>query len=211
MDALERLHKSGIVPVVAIENADDAVPTAQALLDGGIDVMEITYRTAAAPECIRRVLEECPDMLVGAGTVINKKQCEEAIALGCRFIVSPGFDDEVVSLCIEKGIAVTPGCVTPTEIMKALKYDLHVVKFFPAGVYGGMKAVKALAGPFGGNVKFIPTGGVSQDNLEEYISSSYVHAVGGTWICRKEDIINKQFSEITQRCVMARKAIEAHR
>ena len=131
MDVLKRLEQSGIVPVVVLDDAKDAVPTARALLAGGVDVMEITFRTAAAADSIRAVSEQCPDMLVGAGTVITLAQCEQAVACGAKFIVAPGFDPEVVSWCVEHGIAVTPGCVTPTEIMAAMKLGLRVVKFFP--------------------------------------------------------------------------------
>ena len=146
MDVLTRLERSGVVPVVVLDDAKDAVPTAKALLAGGVDVMEITFRTAAAADSIRAVSEQCPDMLVGAGTVITLAQCEQAVACGAKFIVAPGFDPEVVSWCVERGIAVTPGCVTPTEIMAAMKLGLHVVKFFPANVYGGLTAMKSLSG-----------------------------------------------------------------
>ena len=120
MTVLDRLARSGVVPVVVLDKTEDAIPTANALLRGGVDVMEITFRTACAPECIKLVSENCPDMLVGAGTVLNLEQCKLAIEMGAKFIVSPGFDAEVVSYCVENGIAVTPGCVTPTEIMAAI-------------------------------------------------------------------------------------------
>ena len=178
MDVLKRLEQSGIVPVVVLDDAKDAVPTARALLAGGVDVMEITFRTAAAADSIRAVSEQCPDMLVGAGTVITLAQCEQAVACGAKFIVAPGFDPEVVSWCVEHGIAVTPGCVTPTEIMAAMKLGLRVVKFFPANVYGGLTAMKSLSGPFGG-IRFIPTGGVNAQNLGEFIAAPYVHALLG--------------------------------
>ena len=179
MDVLKRLEQSGIVPVVVLDDAKDAVPTARALLAGGVDVMEITFRTAAAADSIRAVSEQCPDMLVGAGTVITLAQCEQAVACGAKFIVAPGFDPEVVSWCVEHGIAVTPGCVTPTEIMAAMKLGLRVVKFFPANVYGGLTAMKSLSGPFGG-IRFIPTGGVNAQNLGEFIAAPYVHAAAGS-------------------------------
>ena len=146
------------MPVVVIENADNAVDTADALKAGGIHSMEITLRTEAALDAIKNVAGERPDMLVGAGTVLNLEQAKLSIDAGAKFIVSPGFDEEVVRFCIEKNVAVTPGCVTPTEIMRAVKLGCKVLKFFPANVYGGLSALKALAGPFGG-VKFIPTGG----------------------------------------------------
>lgn len=204
MQILERLSNAGIVPVVVIEHQEDAVPTAQALLAGGIDVMEITFRTAAAKDSIAAVAKECPDMLVGAGTVITLEQCKAAVEAGAKFIVAPGYCDEVVSWCVENGIAVTPGCVTPTEIMAAMAHGLKVLKFFPANVYGGLTAMKSLSGPFGG-IKFIPTGGVSAQNLAEYISAPFIHAVGGSWLCSKADISAGNFAKITALCKEARR------
>ena len=176
------------------------------MLAGGIDVMEITFRTAAAADSIKAVAQECPDMVVGAGTVINLEQCKLAVECGAKFIVSPGYDEETVAWCCDNGIPVTPGCVTPTEIMMALKHGLKVLKFFPANVYGGLSAIKSLAGPFGG-VKFIPTGGVNAQNLAEFISSPYIHAVGGSWICPKADIAAGNFDKITALCKEARKTL----
>ena len=173
-------------------DAKDAVATAKALLAGGVDVMEITFRTAAAADSIKAVAESCPDMLVGAGTVITLEQCKKATECGAKFIVSPGFDEEVVRWCVENGVAVTPGCVTPTEIMAAMKLGLNVVKFFPAGVYGGLSAMKALSGPFGG-IKFIPTGGVNGQNIGEFIAAPFIRAVGGSWVCPKADIAAGKF------------------
>ena len=132
MDALTRLGNAGLIPVVVIDNAEDAVPAAKALLAGGIDVMEITFRTAAAPDAIAAVAKECPEMLVGAGTVITLEQCQKACSCGAKFIVAPGFDETVVKWCVENDVCITPGVVTPTEIMAALKYGLKVLKFFPA-------------------------------------------------------------------------------
>lgn len=206
MDILNKLSAAGVVPVVVIENAKDAVPTAEAMLRGGIDVMEITFRTAAAPDAIRAVSENCPKMLVGAGTVITLEQCKQAVDCDASFIVSPGFNREVVAWCVEHDIAVTPGCVTPTEIMEAMELGLKVLKFFPANVYGGLGAMKALSGPFGG-IKFIPTGGVNAQNLAEYISAPFIHAVGGSWVCPKADISAGHFEKITQLCREARKAV----
>ena len=206
MDVLKRLAQSGVVPVVVLEDAKDAVPTAKAMLAGGIDVMEITFRTAAAADSIKAVAQECPDMVVGAGTVINLEQCKLAVECGAKFIVSPGYDEETVAWCCDNGVPVTPGCVTPTEIMMALKPGLKVLKFFPANVYGGLSAIKSLAGPFGG-VKFIPTGGVNAQNLAEFISSPYIHAVGGSWICPKADIAAGNFDKITALCKEARKTL----
>ncbi len=205
MTVLERLRNSIVVPVVVIDEAKDAIPTANALLAGGIDVMEITFRTAAAPDSIKAVAQACPDMLVGAGTVLDLDQCKLAVEMGAKFIVSPGFDAEVVAWCVENGIAVCPGCVTPTEIMAAIKLGLHVVKFFPANVYGGLNAMKNLSAPFGG-VKFLPTGGVNTANIKEYYSAPFIHAVGGSWVCPKADIAAGNFEKITELCREARAA-----
>ena len=206
MDVLSRLAAAGVVPVVVLDNAADAVPTAKAMVAGGIDVMEITFRTAAAADSIRAVAAEVPEMLVGAGTVLNLEQCKLAVECGAKFIVSPGYDEETVAWCVENGVAVTPGCVTPTEIMAALKHGLKVVKFFPANVYGGLNAIKALSGPFVG-LKFIPTGGVNQQNLGEFVSNPSIHAVGGSWVCPKADIAAHNFDKITQLCAEARRGV----
>ena len=206
MDVLSRLAAAGVVPVVVLEKAEDAVPTAKAMVAGGIDVMEITFRTAAAADSIRAVAAEVPEMLVGAGTVLNLEQCKLAVECGAKFIVSPGYDEEIVAWCVENGVAVTPGCVTPTEIMAGLKHGLKVFKFFPANVYGGLSAIKALSGPFVG-LKFIPTGGVNQQNLGEFVSNPSIHAVGGSWVCPKADIAAHNFDKITQLCAEARRSV----
>ena len=205
MDVLTRLANSIVVPVVVIDDAKDAIPTAKAMAAGGVDVMEITFRTAAAPDAIKAVAENCPEVLVGAGTILNLQQCKLAVEMGAKFIVSPGFDAEVVEWCIEKGIAVTPGCVTPTEITMAVNRGLKVVKFFPANVYGGLNAMKNLSAPFVG-VKFMPTGGVNAQNLREYIDAPFIHAVGGSWVCPKADIAAGNFEKITKLCAEAHQA-----
>ncbi len=205
MTVLERLARSIVVPVVVIEDAKDAVPTANAMRDGGVDVMEITFRTAAAPAAIQAVAENCPDVLVGAGTVLNVEQARLAVSMGARFIVSPGIDRDVVAWCLENGIPVTPGCVTPTEITLAVNMGLKVVKFFPANVYGGLNAMKNLSAPFVG-LKFLPTGGVNTGNIREYVDAPFIHAVGGSWVCPKADIAAGNFEKITQLCKDARAA-----
>ena len=187
MTAMERFANSIVVPVVVLDKAEDAVPTADAMLAGGIDTMEITFRTACASEAIKAVAENCPDVLVGTGTVLNLEQCKLALEMGAKFIVSPGFSEEVVGYCVEHGVAVAPGCVTPTEIMSAMKYGLKMVKFFPANVYGGLKAMKNLSAPFVG-MKFLPTGGVNSDNIREYIDAPFIHAVGGSWVCPRRTL-----------------------
>ena len=196
---LQLMKKSGVIPVVVLDDTAKALTTANALLAGGVSVMEITFRTAAAADSIKAVSENCPEMLVGAGTVVTLDQCKQALECGAKFIVSPGFDPEVVSWCVERNVPITPGCVTPTEIMAAMKLGLNVVKFFPAGVYGGLKAMKSLSAPFGG-VKFIPTGGVDAKNLKEYLDAPFVHAVGGSWLCPKKEIAVGNFDAITALC-----------
>ena len=205
MNVMERLASSVVVPVVVLERVEDALPTAQALLAGGVDTMEITFRTSCAADAIRAVAENCPEMLVGAGTVLNVAQAKLAVQMGAKFIVSPGFDPETVDWCIENGNAVTPGCVTPTEIMMAVERGLKVVKFFPANVYGGLNAMKNLSAPFVG-IKFLPTGGVNGGNIKEYVDAPFVHAVGGSWVCSKADIASGSWEKITKLCLDARKA-----
>ena len=204
MDVLNRIGTCGIVPVVVLDRVEDAVPTAKALLAGGVDIMEITLRTAAGIGSIREVAKNCPDVCVGAGTVITLEQCKQAVEAGARFIVSPGFNRELVEWCVKEGIAVTPGCVTPTEITEALLLGVKVVKFFPSNIYGGLEAMKALSGPFG-DVKFVPTGGVSGKNLAEYVKAPFIHAVGGSWLCAKADIAAGDFDKITALSAEARK------
>ena len=205
MTVMERLANSIVVPVVVLDKVEDAIPTAKAMAAGGVDTMEITFRTACAPDAIRAVAEACPDVLVGAGTIVNLDQCKKAIEMGAKFIVSPGFSDEIVGYCVANGIPVAPGCVTPTEIMGALKHGLKMVKFFPANVYGGLNALKNLAGPFVG-LKFLPTGGVNNGNIKEFIDTPFIHAVGGSWVCPKADIAAGNWEKITQLCIDARKA-----
>ena len=205
MDVLSRLANSIVVPVVVLDKVEDAVPTAKAMAAGGVDTMEITFRTACAPEAIRAVAENCPDVLVGAGTIVNLEQCKLAVEMGAKFIVSPGYSEEVVAWCVENNIPVAPGCVTPTEIMAALKHGLKMVKFFPANVYGGLNAMKNLSAPFVG-LKFLPTGGVNAANIKEYIDASFIHAVGGSWVCPKDAIKAGEFEKITALCAEARQA-----
>ena len=206
----EKVFETGIVPVVVLNNVEDAVPLAGALLKGGIDFMEITFRTECAAECISVISKEVPDMTVGAGTVLNVEQAKLAVDCGAKFIVSPGLDEATVKWAIENDIPVSPGTVTPTEIMKAISLGLKVVKFFPADVYGGIKAIKALSAPFG-QVKFLPTGGVSEANLNEFAANKSVIAVGGSWVCKKDDIINHDWDKITMLSENAVKIIKENR
>ena len=205
MDILKRLADSIVVPVVVLDKVEDAIPTAKAMAAGGIDTMEITFRTACAPECIKAVADNCPDVLVGAGTIVNVEQAKLAVEMGAKFIVSPGFIEEVVAWCVENGIAVAPGCVTPSEIMAAKKLGLKMVKFFPANIYGGLNALKNLAAPFG-DMKFLPTGGVNAENVGEFIAAPFIHAVGGSWVCPKADIAAGNWDKITKLCADARQA-----
>jgi 2-dehydro-3-deoxyphosphogluconate aldolase/(4S)-4-hydroxy-2-oxoglutarate aldolase len=179
-----------VVPVVVIKELQDTIPTLQALCDGNLPVAEITFRTACAEEAIKLGVEKFPDMYIGAGTVINKEQAIKAINAGAKFIVSPGLSEEVALYCKEKGVTYYPGCVTPTEIMKAISLGINVVKFFPANVYGGLKAIKALAGPFP-QVKFLPTGGVDLSNLKEFLEFDKIYAVGGSFMMK---------GDITENC-----------
>ncbi len=197
-DLLGELGRLGVVPVVKIEQAKDAIKLGQSLLEGGLPCAEITFRTAAAEEAIRRIASELPDVLVGAGTVLSRDQAEKAIAAGARFIVSPGFDPKVVDWCLEHSIPVTPGVATPTEINMALDKGLHILKFFPAQALGGVATLKAIAAPYGG-VKFIPTGGVNAKNLADYLSLPMVHCCGGSWLVKSALISAGEFEEITRR------------
>ena len=168
------------IPVVVIKELPETDKILTALKNDGINTAEITFRTACAAEAIAYACKNYPDMNVGAGTVINAEQCEAALAAGAKFIVSPGLSPAVAKICNERGVPYYPGCVTPTEIMAALELGITTVKFFPANVYGGLKAMKALAGPFP-QIKFIPTGGVDASNLDEYLAWEKIAAVGGSF------------------------------
>jgi Entner-Doudoroff aldolase len=194
---LKRMEETGLVPVVVIENIDDAVPTAKALLAGGIDMMEITFRTACAKDAIAKVKKEVPEMLVGAGTILDVKQAQDAVDAGAEFIVSPGFSEEVVRWCLEKDIATVPGCVTPSEIMGARALGLSVVKFFPANLFGGIKAIKTLSGVFR-DMRFLPTGGVNLDNISEFAAERCIVAIGGSFVCTSKDIREQRFETISE-------------
>ena len=195
------LHKiienSGIIPVVVLDDAAKAVPLAKALLAGGINICEITFRTAAAEEAIRQIALNVPEMIVGAGTVLTKEQLKAATDAGAKFIVSPGSDLEVIRYAKELGVYMLPGAVTPTEVMQLIKEDIKVIKFFPAENYGGLKTIKALSAPFP-NVKFVPTGGVSLSNLTTYLEFNKIAAVGGSWLCTKDLIKDGKWDEITR-------------
>ena len=207
---IEQIRKMGVVPVVAIENAADAPKLGQALSAGGLPCAEITFRTAAAPEAIRLMAEECPDVLVGAGTVLTVEQAEIAVANGAKFVVTPGFDAAVVDWCIANEVPVTPGVMTPTEINMALNKGLHALKFFPAEAAGGIKTLKAIAAPYGG-VRFIPTGGVSPLNLGDYLALPAVLACGGSWLVTKQLISAGKFETIMRLAQEAVQIVQASR
>ena len=195
-EIIKQLGEIGIIPVVAIEDAETAVSLGQALVDGGLPCAEITFRTAAAADAIRNMSAAFPDMLVGAGTVLTVQQAETAKAAGAKFIVPRGFDAAVVDWCLANDMPITPGVMTPTEINMALNKGITLVKFFPAEAAGGIKALKAIGGPYVG-VKFIPTGGISAANLADYLSLPMVHACGGSFIVAKQMVTDGQFDEIT--------------
>lgn len=186
-----------VIPVVVINDEKETIEILSKLREGGINCAEITFRTACAKEAIAIGTKAFEDMKFGAGTVINAEQAKSAVQAGAKFIVSPGFSGEVARYCTDEKIPYYPGCVTPTEIMRALSYGLNVVKFFPAGVYGGLKAMKALSAPFP-QVRFIPTGGVDLSNLKEYLDFDKVYAVGGSFMM-KGDIV-KNCKEIVKIC-----------
>ena len=199
---IEQVAACGVVPVVVLEDAEQAVPTAKALLAGGINAMEITFRTAAAKASIAKVAREVPEMIVGAGTVINVDQLHDALDAGAKFIVSPGTSEEVIAEAVKLNVPVAPGVVTPSEIMIGLKYGLKVFKFFPAESYGGLKTIKALCGPFP-QIRFIPTGGINQNNAEEYFKNAKIVAVGGSWMVTKDMVVAGDFAGITEKSAAA--------
>ena len=195
MDVLKTLSNIGIVPVIAIDDADRAVDLVRALEKGGLPAAEITFRTAAGQEAIKRVAKECPEILVGAGTVLTARQCDEAIEAGAKFIVAPGYFDEVVEHCLKRGIPVLPGCATPSEMTKAVNAGLKTVKFFPAEASGGVAYLKSIAPVF--PLNFMPTGGVNTANLLSYLTFDRIASVGGTWMVKKDLINEGRFEEIT--------------
>ena len=198
MMTVEQVAACGVVPVVVLEDAEQAVPTAKALLKGGINAMEITFRTSAAKASIEKVAKEVPDMIVGAGTVVNVQQLHDAVNAGAKFIVSPGSDAEIIAEAIKLGVPITPGVVTPSEIMMGLKLGVKVFKFFPAESFGGLKTIKALCGPFP-QIRIIPTGGISQNNAADYFKNPKIVAVGGSWMCTKDMISAGDFDAITEK------------
>ena len=191
----EQFKKIGIIPVVVLDDAKDAAPLAEALCEGGLPCAEVTFRTAAAADVIRIMSEKYPEMLVGAGTVLTKEQVDRAVECGAKFIVSPGLNPEIVKYCISKGIPVTPGTQTPSEMEQAIELGLKVVKFFPAEPAGGLKMIKAVAAPYVG-LQFMPTGGISAANVREYLKFDRIIACGGSWMVKADLVKAGKFDEI---------------
>ena len=194
---VDKISKIGIVHVIKIEDVEKAVPLAKALCEGGIPVAEVTFRTAQAEEAIAKISKELPEMLVGAGTVLTIEQVDKAVNAGAKFIVSPGLNPKVVKYCVDKGIIIMPGCMTPSEIEQAIELGLDLVKFFPAEAAGGIKMIKAMSAPYG-NIKFMPTGGINEENMNDYLSFSKVIACGGSWMVKEDLIKNGEFDKITE-------------
>lgn len=190
-----QIEKTGVIPVVVINDVEDAEPLAQALCEGGLPCAEVTFRTAAAEESIRKMTDIYPNMLIGAGTVLTTEQVDRAVVAGAKFIVSPGFDPEVVDYCILKQIPVFPGCITPSEVAQAVKRGLKVVKFFPAAQFGGVSTIQALAAPYVG-LKFMPTGGVNAKNLADYLQCKSIIVCGGSWMVKSDLIKAGEFEKI---------------
>ena len=197
MEFLEKLSLAGLVPVIAIDDADDAVPLCKALADGGLPVAEITFRTAAAEESIRRVHEALPHVALCAGTVLTTDQVDRAVNAGAAAIVSPGLSPEIVKYCVEKNIPICPGTSTPSDIQVALSYGLKAVKFFPAEAAGGLPMIKNLAPVYSG-LNFMPTGGVNEKNMLDYLAFDRIICCGGTFMCPKDLIKNKEWAKITE-------------
>lgn len=209
-DITERFEKLGVVPVVVLEDAKDAVPLATALVEGGLPCAEVTFRTEAAEESIRLMTEQFPEMLVGAGTVLTIEQVDAAVRTGAKFIVSPGFDAEIVDYCLKNEIPVFPGCISPSEVAQAVKRGLKVVKFFPAEPAGGISMIKAMAAPYTG-LKFMPTGGINAKNLGEYLSCDKIVCCGGSWMVKGELVKTGEFNKIRQLTEEARRLVDSIR
>lgn len=205
---LKEIEKCRLIPVAALDDAKDALPLTRSLMRGGIMVIEVTFRTKAAAESIRTISSQCPEILVGAGTIVNVKQASQAVFNGAEFLVSPGFSESVAKFALESGISYFPGVCTPSDIMKALEYNLNILKFFPASNYGGINTIKALSGPFP-QVRFIPTGGINFSNMTEYLAYPKVVAVGGSWMVKKDLISEGRFDEIERITHEAHEAVRA--
>lgn len=197
MTMTEQIKEFGVIPVVVLNDAADAKPLADALVKGGLPCAEVTFRTKAAEESIRIMANAYPDMLVGAGTVLTTEQADRAVAAGAKFIVSPGFDPEIVDYCIEKEIPIFPGCITPSEVAQAIKRGLKIIKFFPAEQFGGVETIKALAAPYT-MVKFMPTGGINAKNLKSYLDCDKIICCGGSWMVKGDLVKAGEFDKIRE-------------
>lgn len=201
----------GVVPVIKLTHPErDAVPLAKALCAGDVPVAEVTFRAAGADTAVRLMREACPEMIVGAGTVTTKEHIDATIAAGGQFIVTPGFDPELVAYAQEKGIPIFPGCTTPTDYHAALKFGLELIKFFPAEQSGGLAKIKAMSAPFP-QFKVMPTGGISLKNLSDYIAAPVIAACGGSYMVTAELIDGQRWDEITRLCRKSRDIVEAAR
>ncbi len=209
-EILEIFENIGIVPVVVLDDAKDAPSLAKAMCEGGIPIAEVTFRTDAAAASIKAMREACPEMLVGAGTVLTVEQVDAAIEAGAQFIVSPGINPVVVQACIDRGIPIVPGCANPTNVETALSFGLDVVKFFPAEQAGGIKYIKAISAPYTG-VRFMPTGGISPSNVEAYLQEKCIIACGGSWMVKKDLIAAGKYDEIVSQCKEAIALVKKYR
>ncbi|HBE10658.1 MAG: bifunctional 4-hydroxy-2-oxoglutarate aldolase/2-dehydro-3-deoxy-phosphogluconate aldolase [Eubacterium sp.] len=208
--ALEKFSEVGIIPVVVLNDAKNAEPLGKALMEGGLPAAEVTFRTEAAEESIRIMAEKFPDMLVGAGTVLTIEQVDRAVAAGAKFIVSPGFDADIVKYCLEKDIPVCPGIQTPTELIQAVKLGLDHVKFFPAENAGGLSMINAVGAAFP-KVKFMPTGGINASNVVEYLKSSKIFCCGGSWMVKGALIDAGDFDKIKELTAEAAEIVKSLR
>ena len=206
-DVLKKISEVGILPVVVLDDAKDATKLAKALIEGGLPCAEVTFRTDAAEESIKLIAAEYPDMLVGAGTVLSVEQVKRAVNAGAKFIVSPGFDEEVVKYCLDNNIPVTPGVCTPSDVQKGYKLGLDVLKFFPAEPSGGLSMIKAIAAPYT-MMKFIPTGGINENNMEDYVKYDRILAIGGSWMVKSSLIKNGEFDKIKDMTAAANRVKE---
>lgn len=209
MDSItKRISEIGVVPVIKLSYPErDAAPLAKALTEGGVPVAEVTFRAAGADIAIKAMKETCPDMIVGAGTVLTTEQIDKAIEAGAQFIVTPGFDPELVAYCQKKDIPVFPGCTTPTDYHAALKFGLEVLKFFPAEQSGGLAKIKAMSAPFP-MIKVMPTGGISLKNLKDYISNPVIAACGGSYMVTASLIEGQKWDEIIDLCKQSRAIVD---
>ena len=203
-ELLKQIECMGILPVIKLNDAKDAVPLAKALCEGGLPCAEVTFRTDAAKESIAVMTKAYPEMLVGAGTVLNTEQVDEAVEAGAKFIVSPGLNPDTVEYCVKKGIPILPGCSSPSDIEQAIKYGLDVVKFFPAEPAGGLKYIRAIAAPYT-MMKFMPTGGINPQNVREYLAYDRIAACGGSWMVKNTMIENNEFDRIEE---LVKEAVE---